>query len=290
MRSWGTSWLGSAFERAGLCLWRSDPVSVLQHHLSDRRGLAAAGSSRGRSLGSAGPAVGPAGAGDRLVDAGAGRRPAGRLPPGDCRASATRLGLAWSRVAIERKGTGRDPAGRRSRLWLSLAAGGRSRWSLWCGADAGTAAVAARRCAGPADRRLRSRWMPWVPLGVTIALGAGRRSVSSSTGAARVALSAGDHVAGPGRLGRPGDARSRPPSSCRSSSSPSRQPAPAEARTTCISSVSSRSDWSSSPGPTSWALRSSGNNYWGDVIRTPGGRPRAWVPSLYLGGLTLRWP
>jgi hypothetical protein len=30
-----------------------------------------------------------------------------------------------------------------------------------------------------------------------------------------------------------------------------------------------------------------GNNYWGDVIRTPGGRPKVWVPSLYLGGLTL---
>jgi hypothetical protein len=30
-----------------------------------------------------------------------------------------------------------------------------------------------------------------------------------------------------------------------------------------------------------------GNDYWGDVIRTPGGRPKGWVPSLYMGGLTL---
>ena len=28
-------------------------------------------------------------------------------------------------------------------------------------------------------------------------------------------------------------------------------------------------------------------SYWGDRLRTPGGRPRGWVPSLYLGGLTL---
>ena len=29
------------------------------------------------------------------------------------------------------------------------------------------------------------------------------------------------------------------------------------------------------------------NDYWGDAIRTPGVPPKAWVPSLYLGGLTL---
>jgi len=30
-----------------------------------------------------------------------------------------------------------------------------------------------------------------------------------------------------------------------------------------------------------------GKNHWGDLIRTPGGRPKGWLPSLYLGGLTL---
>jgi hypothetical protein len=30
-----------------------------------------------------------------------------------------------------------------------------------------------------------------------------------------------------------------------------------------------------------------GKSYWGDLIRTPGGRPKGWMPSLYLGGLTL---
>jgi Bacterial membrane protein YfhO len=30
-----------------------------------------------------------------------------------------------------------------------------------------------------------------------------------------------------------------------------------------------------------------GNNYWGEMIRIPGARPKAWVPSLYVGGLTL---
>ena len=30
-----------------------------------------------------------------------------------------------------------------------------------------------------------------------------------------------------------------------------------------------------------------GKSYWGDLIRPPGGRPKGWVPSLYLGGLTL---
>ncbi len=29
------------------------------------------------------------------------------------------------------------------------------------------------------------------------------------------------------------------------------------------------------------------NDYWGDLITTPGRRPKQWVPSLYLGGLTL---
>ena len=29
------------------------------------------------------------------------------------------------------------------------------------------------------------------------------------------------------------------------------------------------------------------NDYWGDLIRTPGRRPKAWVPTHYLGGLTL---
>ena len=29
-----------------------------------------------------------------------------------------------------------------------------------------------------------------------------------------------------------------------------------------------------------------GNNYWGGLIHLPGARPKAWVPSLYLGGLT----
>jgi hypothetical protein len=30
-----------------------------------------------------------------------------------------------------------------------------------------------------------------------------------------------------------------------------------------------------------------GKNYWGDVLNLPGMRPKEWVPSLYLGGLTL---
>jgi hypothetical protein len=29
-----------------------------------------------------------------------------------------------------------------------------------------------------------------------------------------------------------------------------------------------------------------GNKYWGELIQIPGARPKAWVPSLYLGGLT----
>ena len=31
----------------------------------------------------------------------------------------------------------------------------------------------------------------------------------------------------------------------------------------------------------------SGNNYWGEIIHIPGARPKVWVPSLYMGGLTL---
>ena len=30
-----------------------------------------------------------------------------------------------------------------------------------------------------------------------------------------------------------------------------------------------------------------GKNYWGELIKIPGGRPLGWVPSLYLGGLTV---
>jgi Bacterial membrane protein YfhO len=30
-----------------------------------------------------------------------------------------------------------------------------------------------------------------------------------------------------------------------------------------------------------------GKSHWGDLIRIPGGRPKGWVPSLYLGGLAL---
>ena len=33
-----------------------------------------------------------------------------------------------------------------------------------------------------------------------------------------------------------------------------------------------------------------GKNYWGDVIKTPGGRPTGWLTSYYVGGLTWRWP
>jgi len=29
------------------------------------------------------------------------------------------------------------------------------------------------------------------------------------------------------------------------------------------------------------------NDYWGDLIKTPGRRPKVWVPTLYLGGLTM---
>ena len=58
------------------------------------------------------------------------------------------------------------------------------------------------------------------------------------------------------------------------------------ARTTSIRSASSRSGCSRWSGPISWERSSTGNNYWGEMIQIPGARPKAWVPSLYLGGLT----
>ena len=93
MRSWGTTWYGSALAALCLRVWRTDPVPVLQHHLSDRCGLAAAGNSRGRSLGPAGTAMGAARAGDRTGNASAGGRPAGRLSAGPGWESAMRR--AW---------------------------------------------------------------------------------------------------------------------------------------------------------------------------------------------------
>ena len=58
MRCWGTTWFGSSAECAGLRVWRSHPLSVLQRHLPDRCGLASSRGSRGRSLGPTGAAMG----------------------------------------------------------------------------------------------------------------------------------------------------------------------------------------------------------------------------------------
>ena len=86
-------WVGAG--RAELRVWRSDPVSVLQRHLSDRCGLAAVGNSCGRPLGPAGTAVGTSRAGDRACRCrcwGATRKPPISWA---WRESATRWGLAW---------------------------------------------------------------------------------------------------------------------------------------------------------------------------------------------------
>ncbi len=84
-------------ECAELRLRRADPVPVLQRHLSGGGGLAAAGASCGRSLGSPGPAVGPARAGDRLGDADAGRRPESAYLLGWAAGGYAAGTLAWSR-------------------------------------------------------------------------------------------------------------------------------------------------------------------------------------------------
>ena len=70
MRSWGTSVFGSTL-RPYPMRFRSNLVSNVQYHLSDRRSLAAAGNSCGRWLGSARPSVESSGACDRALDAGA---------------------------------------------------------------------------------------------------------------------------------------------------------------------------------------------------------------------------
>ena len=67
---------------ARLRLRGADLVSALQRHLPCRCGLAAAGRSRGRSLGPPGPAVGPVRAGARAGDAGSGRRSRVGIPSG----------------------------------------------------------------------------------------------------------------------------------------------------------------------------------------------------------------
>ena len=62
----------------------------------------------------------------------------------------------------------------------------------------------------------------------------------------------------------------------------------ARLRTRSISTLSIHASWSSSSGPISWARPSAGTTTGAIVILTSGRTAeRLWVPSLYLGGLTI---
>ncbi len=125
--------------------------------------------------------------------------------------------------------------------------------------------------------------MPWSWLGAGDWLVSVYRSLVEKP----VALSAGLHVAGPGCVGRAGDCldggAALPGHRVHAADLAGRR-----GRTHDIYPFSIEPfrlleiAW-----PNILGTQFAGNNYWGEIIHVPGARPKPWVPSLYLGGLTL---
>ena len=193
------------------------------------------------------------------------------------------LGLAWGRARSRRMKT--TKSGRRpSRLWLSLTLGLIALF-VWCVV---TLALAKwlPTLRGPGKRPPPLRWMPWVPLGVSVAWGLvaagfvlywqrrGWRSplwvmslglAGSATLAA--ALTAAQVLPCIEFTQRTGRASARPDEVYQFTVVPWRLVELA---------------W-----PNILGTAFERNDYWGDAITIPGVPPKAWVPSLYLGGLTI---
>ena len=201
-------------------------------------------------------------------------------------------GLAWHRAAARREAEATLLGGdsRRSSAWR------------WAGLVASLAVVwiAMTLVLGSWVPKFRPGgmppkplpWMPWVP-GWCSRRGWPPAWASWCTGRS---LTDGG-TAGGCRWGSPGwdwpdPRRWRPPclprSSCRSSSSPSRRAGPPRrARTTSIPSAWRRCGWRGCSGPISSGPRSAVRRIWGDLVSMPGIPPHVWVPSLYLGGMTI---
>ena len=160
-------------ERAWLRVRRTHPVSVLQHDLSDRRGLASAGSSRGRSLGPPGRRWGLLELAIVLSMQMLGGDPQAAYLLG-LAGIGYALGLAWHRA----RSTQENPTARNrrsSRVWKSVA------WVVfalvvWCVVTLVLGSVVPEVASSPASRhRLCSGWCGcpglWPRSGGWLALG-----------------------------------------------------------------------------------------------------------------------
>jgi hypothetical protein len=193
------------------------------------------------------------------------------------------LGLAWGRARSRRMKTAKSRS-RPSRLWLSLTLGLIALF-VWCVVSLALAKWLPT-LRGPGKRPPPLRWMPWVPLGVSVAWGLvaagfvlywqrrGWRSplwvmslglAGSATLAA--ALTAAQVLPCIEFTQRTGRASARPDEVYQFTVVPWRLVELA---------------W-----PNILGTAFERNDYWGDAITIPGVPPKAWVPSLYLGGLTI---
>jgi hypothetical protein len=193
------------------------------------------------------------------------------------------LGLAWSRARSMRiKSAGTKPA--LPRLWILLTLG-LIALVIWCVVTL-VLAKWLPTLRGPGKPPPPLRWTPWVPLGVNLAWGLAavgflvrwwRRGWHSPLGVMSLGL------AGSATLAAVLTAA---------------QVLPAIEFTQRTSHASARPDEAYQFTIVPWRLVElvwpnilgtpfESNDYWGDAIATPGVPPKAWVPSLYLGGLTL---
>jgi len=191
------------------------------------------------------------------------------------------LGLAWTR---SRKAAPAGPNPKLTRLWLSLSMGAIA-LAVWCVATLELAQWLPKlRDPGQPSRPLR--WMLWMPIGVNVAWGLAAawcllhwrgRGWRSPLGAMWLGLagSAGLSVA---------------------LTAAQLFPVIEFTQQTVRSSAGPREIYQFSLEPfrlleMAWpnilGIPFEGNSYWSDIIRTPGGRPKGWVPSVYLGGLTV---
>jgi hypothetical protein len=193
------------------------------------------------------------------------------------------LGLSWDRARTRTARTAGTEQGR-SRAWLS--------WSLaaiavvvWCVATL-AAAVWLPRPQGPSKPPLPSRLMLWMPLAVNLGWGLvvlglvtrwvarGRRSPLAAMCVGLVASALVSAAVTAAQLlpviefmRQTDRARPGPRELYRLGLEPFR-----------LVEIA----W-----PNIMGISFEGKNFWGDLIKIPGSQPMGWVPSLYLGGLTL---
>ena len=291
MRSWGVGWAGSGVSCAELHLRRTDSVSVLQYHLSGRRRLAPSGHARRRPLGQAGPSLGNLRTGTCAGTTGAWWRPAvgsaARNRGAGLRNCACRSAQLRSRrsplLEDEKTGaTGRSRVARTVAIGVVLVA----MWFFWTivlailfpklrpAHEVGkptpalpwienmnvAVGVVWLAIAGMCVYRWRGR--PWrSPLG---AMGLGL-VISAALATAATAAQLFPVIEFTQQTTRESEGGTHELYAF--SVEPHR----------LIEMI-----W-----PNIWGMQFGGNTYWASLVRLPGSYPKMWVPSLYLGGLTL---